>query len=72
MVELVLEGKPALAGSLLRAILNDKGGAKVVEMLIQHGADPSVQNSNFTALELARKCNNSAVEKILLSHGALD
>lgn len=70
MVQLLLEGNPALGESLLRAIVNDKGSAQIVEILLQHGADPNIQNSNFSALKLARERNNSAVEKLLLSHGA--
>jgi len=70
MVNMVLEGKPALEESLLRAIVNEKGSAQIVEMLLQHGADPDIQNSNFSALKLARERNNIAVEKVLLSHGA--
>lgn len=70
MVQLLLEGKPALEKSLLRAIVNDKGSAEIVEMLLQHGADPNIRNSSFSALRLARERSNRAVEKVLLSHGA--
>jgi ankyrin repeat protein len=42
-------------------------------MLLKAGADPQLKSkSNGTALELARKKNYTALEKLLLEYGAQD
>ncbi|NQZ79131.1 MAG: hypothetical protein HRT61_23885 [Ekhidna sp.] len=70
MVEFLLSKKPKLEESLLRAIVNGKGCAAIMDLLLRHGADPNIRGAHFSALELARKRENSEAEELLLSHGA--